>query len=193
MTETPTEKRVCSYRHSSRFDNVFRKLFQSPKKIVGPYLKPGDTALDLGCGPGYFTIPMAEMVGGSGRVIGVDLQKEMLEKLSAKITAHRDASLAGRIIAHQCTQHALELESSLKVDFILACYMVHETIDPADFFTQMRNHLKPTGRLLIIEPPFHVTKKSFGETIKTAEDSGLTLIDRPKGKGGFSALFGITS
>lgn len=191
MVETKIEKKICSHRHASRLDNIFRKLYQSPKKIVGPYLKPGDTAIDIGCGPGFFTIPMAEMVGSSGTVIGVDLQKEMLEKLTGKMRVHHNESQAGKITAHQCTQNSLELDQSVKADFILACYMVHETVDQVDFFRQTRTHLKPTGRLLVIEPPFHVTNKSFGETIKTAELTGLMLIDRPKRKGGFCALFGI--
>lgn len=193
MKNSAMEKHVCSHQHAPWLDNQFRKLIQSPKKVVGPYLKPGDTALDLGCGPGFFTIPMAELVGSSGLVIGVDLQKEMLERLNQKISAQRDASLAVRIVAHQCTQRSLGLEPNLLVDFILACYMVHETPDQAEFFREIRSHLKSTGRLLVIEPPFHVTQETFGETIKTAEQTGFTLIERPKRKGGLSALFGITS
>jgi ubiquinone/menaquinone biosynthesis C-methylase UbiE len=43
------------------------------------------TVLDLGCGPGFFSIAMAQMTGASGRVIAVDLQSGMLQKLNAKI------------------------------------------------------------------------------------------------------------
>jgi len=41
--------------------------------------------LDLGCGPGFFSVEMAEMVGASGKVIAVDMQEGMLRKLESKI------------------------------------------------------------------------------------------------------------
>jgi ubiquinone/menaquinone biosynthesis C-methylase UbiE len=52
------------------------------------------TVLDFGCGPGFFTLPMAQMVGASGHVMAVDLQAEMLEKPREKLRA---TELAGRI------------------------------------------------------------------------------------------------
>jgi len=188
MNTTTTQQPVCSHRHAPWLDNFFRKLVQSPAKVVGPYLKPGDTALDLGCGPGFFTIPMAELVGRSGTVIGIDLQKEMLEKLAKKADA-ANSPTAGMVVAHRCSQHSLELDPALQADFILACYMVHETVDQEAFFREVRNHLKASGRILVIEPPFHVTKKTFAKTIKAAEHAGLIFSGRPKRKGGFSALF----
>jgi len=65
---------VCSHTHSFFLDNFLRRLIQNPKKIVGEYIKKGDTIIDLGCGPGYFSIAMAKMVGDTGRVYSVDLQ-----------------------------------------------------------------------------------------------------------------------
>ncbi len=75
---------VCSHSHSIFLDNFFRRLFQHPKRIIGEYIKEGDTAIDLGCGPGFFSIDMAKMVGSTGKIIAVDLQKEMLEKVKEK-------------------------------------------------------------------------------------------------------------
>ena len=54
-------------------------LIQNPKKIMGAYVKPGDVVVDLGCGGGFFSVALAEMVGENGRVIAADLQKEMLD------------------------------------------------------------------------------------------------------------------
>jgi len=42
-------------------------------------------ALDVGCGPGYFSLDMARMVGKTGHVIACDLQQGMLQKLKEKI------------------------------------------------------------------------------------------------------------
>ena len=40
---------------------------------------PGMKIMDIGCGPGFFTLPMAELTGKDGLVIAVDIQDEMLK------------------------------------------------------------------------------------------------------------------
>ena len=97
---------VCSYRHAFVLDNFIRRMFQSPKKIVGPYISSGNTVVDLGCGPGYFTIEMARMVGDTGQVIAVDVQNEMLAKVAGKAAL---LSLEDRIFFHNSTQEAIGL------------------------------------------------------------------------------------
>ena len=191
MTTSRSENQVCSHRHSFALDNLLRKLIQSPRKIIGPYLSTGDTAIDLGCGPGFFTMTMAELVGSSGRVIAVDLQEEMLAKVRSKLSNPKYQSMMASITLHQCSEHEIGLDESSKADFILACYMVHETPDHYRFFQQVKRLLKSTSTFLVIEPPFHVSKKDFAKMLSRAEQAGLTVIDRPKGKGGRSALLAI--
>ena len=65
--------RVCPVERAGSLDNTIRRWLQNPKKILGPYLDEGMTVVDIGCGPGFFSIDMAQMVGKSGRVIAVDL------------------------------------------------------------------------------------------------------------------------
>ena len=72
-------KRVCPVERAGSLDNRFRRWLQDPRKILSPHIKEGMTVLDLGCGPGYFTIDIAQMVGKSGRVIAADLQEGMLK------------------------------------------------------------------------------------------------------------------
>src|SRR5271157_390966 len=82
----PTEKnKVCSVEHAGALDLKIRKLLHNPGKIVRPYIKEGMSVLDIGCGPGYFTIDMARMVGNSGHLVAVDLQEGMLEIVKKKI------------------------------------------------------------------------------------------------------------
>jgi len=133
------------------------------------------TVLDVGCGPGFFSIDMAQMVGSSGRVIAADLQEGMLAKLSDKI---RGTELEGRITLHKCREDRIGVSDS--VDFVLVFYMVHEVPDQAEFFNEIESLLKPNGRLLVVEPPFHVSRKAFEDTIKKARKVGLTLVERPK-------------
>ncbi|MBN2519238.1 MAG: hypothetical protein JXB17_01935, partial [Bacteroidales bacterium] len=61
--------------------NPLRKLFQSPNKILGPYIMPGMKMIDFGSAMGYFSIPMAKTAGKTGKVYCLDIQQKMLEKL----------------------------------------------------------------------------------------------------------------
>ena len=77
--------RVCPVELAGSLDNKIRRWLQDPRKILAPYVKEGMTALDIGCGPGFFSIEMAKMVGRNGKVISADLQEGMLKKLGKKI------------------------------------------------------------------------------------------------------------
>ncbi len=94
-----------------------------------PYIEEGMTVLDIGCGPGFFSTDMAQMVGRSGRVIASDLQEGMLQKLRDKI---QGTELEERITLHQCEEDKVGV--SLNVDFVLAFYMVHEVPNRKKFF-----------------------------------------------------------
>ena len=63
------------------FDTPLRRVLHDPVDILGGYVKEGWAVADLGCGMGYFSIPLARMVGEKGRVISVDLQPPMLNVL----------------------------------------------------------------------------------------------------------------
>ncbi len=167
---------VCPASHSAYLDNFIRRLFQNPTKIVKDYIKPGDTVIDIGCGPGFFSIDMARLVGDTGRVYSVDLQSEMLEKVERKA---RKLNLADRIVLHQCARDRVNL-NHLQADFILAYYMVHETPDHNEFFAQVKTLLKPGGLFLVVEPVFHVSKGHFKTIISDAENTGFKLKDTPK-------------
>ncbi|MDR3600477.1 MAG: methyltransferase domain-containing protein [Desulfosporosinus sp.] len=78
-------KRVCPVEGAGGLDNKFRRLFQNPHKILERHIQKGMTIVDLGCGPGFFSIAAAELVGAKGKVIAVDLQEGMLSKVSNKI------------------------------------------------------------------------------------------------------------
>ena len=133
------------------------------------------TAVDLGCGPGFFTVDMAIMVGDTGRVIGSDLQEGMLRKLADKIEG---TELEKRIVLHKCEKGRIGIRE--RADFILAFYMVHEVPDQDLFFREVEAMLNPDGLVLVVEPPFHVSKKDFAKTTAIAQQAGLTVIEQPK-------------
>lgn len=176
---------VCSHSHSFFLDNFVRRMIQNPKKIVGEYIHEGDTVMDIGCGPGYFSIDMAEMVGKSGKLIAIDLQKGMLEKLEKKA---KGRCLEDRIIFHNCLQDKIGLSEDIKADFILAFYMVHETLDPVKFLKEVKSLLKEGGKFLLVEPLFHVSKEKFHQITQDIKDIGFKICATPSKKGGRSLL-----
>jgi len=85
---------VCPPWLSFLLTNVFRRWAHDPDRILGRFLRQGDMALDIGCGPGFFTIPMARRVGERGLVVAADIHSGMLEKTRKR--AER-VGVAGRI------------------------------------------------------------------------------------------------
>ncbi len=167
--------RVCPVERAGSLDNRIRRWLQNPQKILRPYIEEGMTVLDLGCGPGFFSIDMAQMVGKSGRVIASDLQEGMLQKLRGKI---HGTEFEDRITLHKCEENKIGVSEN--VDFVLAFYMVHEVPNQEEFFNEIKTILKPNGQVFIVEPPFHVSKTAFEETIRKARDAGFTDVERPK-------------
>ncbi len=172
---TRNNQRVCPVEHAGGLDNKLRRIVQNPRKILVPYLKPGMTALDMGCGPGYFTLDMAKLVSTSGKVIAVDLQQGMLDKVDQKI---KGTQLEKIIQLHQCGASQIGLQE--QVDFALAFYMVHEVPNQTSFFQEIKSLLNPKGRLLIVEPNFHVSKQSFNEMTASIQQIGFKIVDTPR-------------
>jgi ubiquinone/menaquinone biosynthesis C-methylase UbiE len=166
---------VCPVELASSLSNPLRRLIHNPRKILGSYINKGMTVIDLGCGPGYFTTWLARMVGEEGMVIAADLQQGMLEKVIEKI---RGTDLEQRIKIHKCQDDKIGV--SEKVDFVLAFWMVHEVPDQQKMFEELRSILNQGGRILVIEPKFHVTKESFKKMITLIESAGFEIIESPK-------------
>ena len=167
--------RICPAELSGTLDNSLRRWIQNPNRILKPYITKGMTVLDLGCGPGFFTIEIAKMVSDSGRVIAADLQAEMLEKVRTKMSG---TDLEKRIELHRCSAERIGITE--KVDFVLAFWMVHEVPDHEKLFEELNSIVKPEGRIFIIEPIFHVTKNAFSRMLQISLARGFTVTERPK-------------
>ena len=166
--------RVCPWWLCYSFDNPLRRLIHDPERLLEPYVKTGMTAVDIGCGMGYFTLGLAKLVGPGGKVIAVDLQGEMLAALGRRA---RKAGLADRIVLHRCLPDRLGVEEP--ADFVLAFWMAHEVRDKPRFFGEIFSLLKTDGRLLLVEPKFHVTRSSFGRTVEVCRAAGFRLLGGP--------------
>lgn len=173
--ETDKKHRICPVEKAGILDFAIRRLLQNPNKILRPYIKEGMTVLDLGCGPGFFTVEMAKLAGSSGKVTAADLQPGMLEKLQAKI---QDTSLAKRIRFHQCLPDRIGLSG--KFDFILIFYMLHEVPDQGAFLPEIKELSAAGGKILLAEPKWHVTHDEFMAAIAAMEQAGFAVLGQPK-------------
>ena len=167
--------RVCPVARAGSLDHRLRRWLQNPSKILRPYIKDGMAVLDFGCGPGFFSIDIARIVGSSGRVIAADLQEGMLQKLKKKI---QETELEKRITLHKCEKNRIGVTE--KVDFVLAFYVVHEIPHQDEFFEELESILRPGGQVLVVEPPLHVSRSAFSATISKAGKVGFRPEDGPK-------------
>ena len=165
---------ICPWWLCPTFDNQLRRLIQDPDRILAGLVQPGETALDIGCGMGYFSIPLARLVGPGGKVICVDLQEQMLAGVHGR--AER-AGVADRVRLHRVGTDGLGVDET--ADFALAFWMLHEVPDQAAFLAEVIACLKPSGRLLVVEPRLHVSGAAFERSVAIAHGAGLLPVARP--------------
>jgi ubiquinone/menaquinone biosynthesis C-methylase UbiE len=166
---------VCPWWMAYSFDNPLRRIFHNPDKIFSRFILKGQTVLDIGCGMGYFTLEMANLVGSSGKVIAVDIQDKMLAITDKRLM---DKGLDKRVQIHKSSPDCIGIKEP--IDFVLAFWMVHEVSNKESFLIEIRNLLKTNGRFLIVEPRLHVSESYFAATIKLAGTVDLIPCDPVK-------------
>ena len=177
-------KHVCPWWLCFTFDNPIRNIIHDPIKILSPYIHEGDTAIDIGPGMGYFTIPLAQMVGSTGCVTAIDIQPKMLSALVSR--AHKKG-VSEIIKTHLASPESIGIHK--KADFILAFWMAHEVPDQRRFLSEIHNLMKPDGLFLLVEPIIHVSMKNFSRAIETAKELGFSTKEYPEIRMSQSALF----
>jgi len=175
---------VCPPAALWTFDNFFRPLVHDPVKLFSPYVEPGMTVLDVGCGGGWASLALARLVGESGRVVSADLQPEMLEKVRNRA---RKAGLAGRVRLHLCRSGKIGLDTD--ADFAVAFWMMHEVPDRAAFAGEIFRVLRPGGRFFLAEPKMHVSGSSFRDMVRRAGEAGFRAGTTPRVRLSRAALF----
>jgi ubiquinone/menaquinone biosynthesis C-methylase UbiE len=148
--------------------------------LAALHVKPGDTVCDLGCGNGFYTLRLARLVGEQGKVVAVDIQREMLELL-------KDSAAAEKVTNIQPVLGTL-VDPKLQdgsIDLVLLVDVYHEFSHPEQMLAAIRRSLKPTGRVALVEfraedpevpiKPLH--KMSKAQILKEFPPNGFKLVE----------------
>jgi SAM-dependent methyltransferase len=168
---------VCPWWIGYILASPLRRLMNSPRQVLDPYVRDGMTVLEPGPGMGFFTLEIARRVGAAGRVIAVDIQPRMLAALKKRAAK---AGLLERVEARLAQPDSMGLEDlASKIDFALAFAVVHEMRARSIFFADTFAALKPGASLLLAEPAGHVNAAFFAKELALAADAGFGLEERP--------------
>lgn len=121
-------------------------------------LRADQTVVHLGCGAGFYLIPAAHMVGRHGKVIGVDVQANLLEEVEGRARRDGLSDTVHTIRANLEEPRGSTLPDT-SADWVLVANILHQS-DPPKILTEARRLLRPAGRILVIE--WSVAASPFG-------------------------------
>jgi ubiquinone/menaquinone biosynthesis C-methylase UbiE len=139
--------------------------------LLQVHIKRAQTVLDFGCGSGTYTIPAAKIVGESGLVCGLDIEKAALEKLKKKA---RLEGLRNVVTIASTGSEAIPLDDET-VDHVLLIDVLQNIADRSALFAEVRRVLKPDGLATVF--PMHLDKKAVENIVI---DKGFTLEQAPR-------------
>ena len=141
-------------------------------------LKTGMTVCDMGCGNGFYALPIAKLLGPRGRVLAVDIQPEMLFLLRERMELEGIRNITP-ILGSVDDPYLPEGT----VDLAILVDVYHEFGFPEEMLAALRKSLKPTGRIVLVEfraedddvpiKPEH--KMSKAQILKELEANGFAL------------------
>ena len=173
-------QRVCPWWLGYFLASPVRRWIEirDPEAFLQTYVRPGMTVLEPGPGMGFFTIPLARLVGASGRVIAVDVQPKMLEVLRKRAERAGVSNQVETRLTSAASVDVTDLRGT--VDFALLYAMVHEVPEPEALFREVAETLLPGGELVFAEPAGHVDAVHFEREVTFAVTAGLREVNRPK-------------
>ena len=108
--------------------------------------RPGATILDIGCGPGYAALDLAQLVGASGRVVAVDRSERFLRPLDGERERRRLTQIETRLE---------DLESlsqpASSVDFAFARWVLCFLPRPEELVARVARALRPGGTFVVMD------------------------------------------
>jgi len=150
-------------------DNPVRRYYMYPAlDRVG--IRPGERVLELGPGPGAFTVDAAQRVGPEGRLVAVDIQPKMIAQVEKRV---HQAGLTN-VETHVADAYHLPLDDA-SMDRAFLVTVLPEIPDQARALAELRRVLK-SGGLLSITEEFADPDYPFAfETIRRVETAGFSL------------------
>ena len=135
---------VQSYIQSLMSDERIADL--KPDLVVAALMLPEDAIVaDLGCGPGVFTVPLAQELR-KGVVYAVDVEPQQLDALRQRLI-EEDLHNVVPVLASYSTPHL----PPARLNLVLLVDTYHHIEDRIEYFRQLRTVLRPGGRIAIIE------------------------------------------
>ena len=147
----------------ARMESPDRAVWQKPDQVIAALqLRRGERVADVGCGPGYFTLPIASAVGPQGKVWAVDIESRMLDRLR-KHAADRSLQNIDRVLAKE-DDPALPAGT---VDTILIVDTYHHFSYRPVYVAKLKEALAPGGRIVIIDfVPKSREERGFGPRLE---------------------------
>jgi len=108
-------------------------------------LQPGQKVADLGAGGGYFSLRFAEEVGAQGHVYALDTDSGKIEFMRKSIAEEGVGNIEVVLVGKE------NLTLPEKVDMIFLRNVYHHISNRVQYFSQLRQYLKPNGRIAIVE------------------------------------------
>ena len=162
------------------FEEKSRDAWQKPDEVVGWLdLQPGQVVADLGAASGYFSRPLARVVGPTGWVFAIEVEPGFfppLHQLASKAGVHNIAT----VLASFDDPHLPEAST----DLILICDTLHHIEGRPAYYEKLKRALKPEGRIAVVDffpdreipvGPKKSERLSVEQVTKEFQDAGLKV------------------
>ena len=127
-------------------------------------VNPRDTIADIGCGPGYFTLPLAKYLI-NGKVVALDTSDEMIAACQERL----DEARMGNVEVLKCDEYEFPVAPA-SMDGIFIAVTLHHPSDRVRFLTAAKEMLRPGGWCFIIEWQKRETESGPPQEVRIATD-----------------------
>ena len=150
-------------------DNPLLPLFKNPYRLLeAAGLKPGQKVMEVGCGPGFFTIPAAKIVGKEGLIYAVDVHPLAIKRIKEKIEKEQIKNI--KPILTNASDTGLP-DRSIDLAFIFGLQYVAGGLK--NVISEMQRILKPGATL-----SFEKSRGSKERLVEEVERGGFTYSER---------------
>ena len=145
-------------------DKMYSLFMDGESMLKSAGIKENDVVLEVGCGPGFFTIPAAKIVGDNGFVYAIDINPFAIKKVDKKLLREDIKNVKTMLV--DVTESTLE-DKSITIAFFFG--VIHSLMDVLDeTINEMHRILEDQGTMVIQK-----SWKSTKDLIKKITEKGL--------------------